>query len=71
MKTQKRKYPFYNNEHKPYSITTSPCYGFNIKECLTKTAYLSLGSKDYSPLYGLATGLQKKKVFKIIIEEII
>ena len=58
-------------KHKPYSIVTSPCYGFNVYECLTKKAYWSLGCKDYSPLYEYAVGLANgKKMFKITIEEL-
>jgi len=55
-------------KHKPYAVYTSPCYGFNISECLTKKAYKSCNG--YSPLYGLGSGLANgKKIYKITIEE--
>ena len=57
-------------KHKPYVIYTSPCYGFNIMECLTKKAYRALGYKELSPLYGYGVGLANgKKIFKITIKE--
>ena len=60
-----------SKKHKPYIVYTSPCYGFNINECLTKKAYMACnGYKYYSPLYGLASGLANgKKVYKITVEE--
>jgi len=57
-------------KHKPYTVYTSPCYGFNISECLTKKAYHSLGDEELSPLYGYWVDLaNRKKIFKITIEE--
>ena len=49
-------------------IYTSPCYGISIEECLTKREGRN---GEGSALYSFGIGLaNKKKIFKITIEEL-